>query len=310
VRRKLFGSITLLVVIVAAAQPAAAIDRVRDASVREYGFAIDRSIGGDVVQAWSQDSHQHPYRFQVYWRAVGDPPVRRTGVGTDAGLGGLDLDNSRGALLSYNVFTQHDGYDVRLYDVVAGQPVALPNGVNTGAQETHPTISGDWLLFQRGNLRQGSRHVILRNLQTGERIAIADASPNGIVFGDQVKGDFVVYTVCPGTNRCVVRRYQISTTNRTTLPNAGRAAYYPTLTSSGDVYYVIGHPTRCGMNTQLHHWSGGPHAPKIQQFSAGIEVGSTWAYEPPAGGTDVYFTRLVCLSRGAFRSGIYVKRLP
>jgi hypothetical protein len=270
-RRNLFGSLTVLFLLVAMAQPAAAIRRVQDSTaVREFGYAIDRSPGGQVVRAWAQDSPQHPYRYQVYYQAGRDTPIRRTGVATDAGIGGLDLDNPLGAILTYDSFNRQSGYDVRLYDVFAEQAVTVPNGVNTNAQETHPTISGDYLLFQRGTLSQGSRRVILFNTQTMESKTIVVAATNGIVFGDQVNGDYVVYTVCPGTNRCVVRRYQISTDTSVKLPNANRAAYSPTVLADATVYYVIGHPTRCGINT-----------------------------------IDVFFTRLACHPSGAFRSGIY-----
>jgi hypothetical protein len=306
-QRKILGSFTALLVVVGLAQPASAvIQKVRDGAVREYGFAIDRTGGGDVVRAWAQDSAQHPYRFSVYYQAGGDPAVRLSALSTTADLGGLDLTNSRGSLLSYDAYNRASGnYDVKFYDVVDGHPVAVPDGVNTNAWDTHPTVSGDDLLFQRGN-RFGPKRVILINMQTSVSTELAVAPTNGIVLADQVTGDYAVYTVCPRNGHCVVRRYQISTQTKVRVPDANRAAYSPSVTSDGDVYYVIGHPTRCGVNTQIHRWTGGSGATKIEQLPNGIDVPSTWAYEPQAGGVKVYFTRMVCLPRGGFRSGIYV----
>jgi hypothetical protein len=304
-RRKLFGSATVVLLLVAAAHPAAAaIHRVRDTPVREYGFAIDRSGAGQTVRAWSADSVQLPYLFSVYWQAGGDPPTRRTGPATPAFVGGLDLDNSRGALLSYEAYSgQTDSWDARLYDLVASQAVGIPPGVNTRNNETHPTVSGDYLLFERGG--SGPRRVILYNLLSQTPQVLWTAPPNGVAFADRVNGDYAVFTVCPYNGHCVVRRYQISTDDFEPLPDANRAAYSSTVTSGGDVYYVIGDPRRCGVNTQIHRWTGGRSAPRIEQIPNGIDVSSTWAYEKPAGGRSVYFTRYVCLRNG-FRSGIYV----
>lgn len=303
-RRKLFGSITLILLLVVAARPAAAaVQRIRDTPVREYGYAIDRS-GGQTVRAWSADSAQRPYLFSVYWQRGGGPPTRRTGPTTPAYVGGLDLDNSRGQLLSYEAYSgQTDSWDVRLYDIGMSRAVPVPAGVNTRSDETHPTVSGDYLLFQRGNV-QGPKRVILVDLTNGMTVKEQVAVPNGLVLADQVNGDYAVFTVCPANQHCRIHRYQISSGLNEGLPNANRAAYSSTVTSTGVVYYAIGDPTRCGVNTQIHRWTHGPSAPGIQPVSNGIEVASTWAYDRPGGGVSVYFTRLVCQPNG-FRSGIY-----
>jgi hypothetical protein len=304
-RRRLFSSATALVLVAAMAQSAvAAVQRVRDKPVREYGFAIDRNSAGDTFRAWGADSPRRPYLFSVYWQGTGGP-VRRTGPATPAYVGGLDVDNSRGDLLSYEVYNGRTGnWDVRLYDIAAGRSEAIPAGVNTTKQETHPTVSGDYVLFERGTM-QGPKQVILVNLTTGVRTQLAVAPANGLVLGDEVNGDYAVYTFCPATQHCRVRRYQISSGITIDLPNARRAAYSSSVTSTGDVYYAIGHPSRCGVNTQIHRWTGGATAPRIQQLSDGIDVASTWAYERLGGGVGVYFTRLVCKPNG-FQSGIYV----
>jgi hypothetical protein len=302
-RRKLFGPVCVILLLVAAQPAAAGVQRVRDLPVREYGYAIDR-FGGETVRAWSADSAQRRYLFSVYWQRGGQPPTRRTGPTTPAYVGGLDLGNSRGQLLSYEAYSgQTDSWDVRLYDIDGGHAVTVPPGVNTRSDETHPTVSGDHLLFQRGNV-QGPKRAILVDLDTGAIQKQKVAAPNGLVLADQVNGDYAVFTICPANRHCRIHRYRISTEVDEGLPNANRAAYSSTVTSTGVVYYAIGHPTRCGVNTQIHRWTHGPSAPRIQLLSDGIEVATTWAYERPGGGVSVYFTRLVCQPNG-FRSGIY-----
>jgi hypothetical protein len=180
--------------------------------------------------------------------------------------------------------------------------VAVPDAVNTDRYEIHPTISGDYLLFQRGDV-SGPNRVILYNLMTDTAKALAVAGTNEEVFASRVNGDYAVYYVC-GPSRCTVHRYQISTTEDLALPTGGRSAYEPSVTSTGAVYYAIGDPTRCGVVTTLRRWTGGSAA-NIETLPNGIDVASTWALEKPGGGVSVFFTRVVC-TRNGYRSGIYV----
>ncbi len=301
--RRLIGTVATAILVLGIAAPArAAIRKVRDTPVREYGFVVDND-STKTVRAWSADTVQHPNRYALWVKVGAAAPRQINGNGSWADVGGIDLGNAHGDLVSYDLWLPHRGnYDVHLYDVTTGRAVNLANAVNTLQNEFHPTISGEWLLFARGS--GAARRVVLYKLDGSDTRTLFTAAPHNFVQADQVNGNYAVYTECDAT-QCNVHRYTIDTPGPTdvTLPNAGRAAYYASVTTDGTVYYVIGHPTRCGIGTTLRRWTGGS-ARSIARLPNGQDVTqSMWAYERPAGGVTVYFSRVVC--GGAFRSGIY-----
>ena len=301
-RRRLIGTAAVAILVLGIADPArAAITKVIDTRVHEYGFVIDND-GVRTVRAWSADTAQHPNRYALWVKVDTGAPRKITGNGSWADIGGIDLGGPHGDLISYDIFRPHArSYDIGLYDVVTRHAVHAADGANTLQNEFHPTISGEWLLFGKTPLRAVS-NCSLYKLDGSDTRPLFVAASRNFVQADQVNGDYAVYTECDATE-CSVHRYTISTDTDVTLPNAGRAAYYASVTSTGVVYYVIGSPTRCGVGTSIRKWTGGS-APSITTLPNGVDVTqSMWAYERPAGGVTVYFTRVVC--GGMFRSGIY-----
>ena len=257
-RHIVVGVSATLVVIVAMITPAHALTRVIDARVDESGFAIDND-GVTTVRAWNSN-------YAVHVKIGNAAPTAITRLRLAASLGGIDLGGPHGDLISYAVKT-HVSLDLRFYDVTLGHAVHIADAVNSRLDETDPTISGQWLLFDRGPRGLNQSRVVLYKLDGTDTRILAHVhigfGPNS-ALADQVNGDWAVYQVCD-QDTCSVHRYQISTQTDVKLPNANRAAYGATVTTAGDVYYAIGDRERCGRNTSIRHWTSGS-APAIARL--------------------------------------------
>jgi hypothetical protein len=298
-RRRLLVAAAVTALLLAASPAQAMVTRVVDTPENELYFAQENS-GATRYRAWTSD--EGPNRFGVWYRIGNQPKTRLTSHNVNAFLGGLTLGHSLGDVISFDSYTdQTRDWNVRLFDLSGHHNIPVPAAVNTERFETHPTLSGNFLLFQRGDVG-GPNRVLLYDLTSETVTPLAVAAPDEDVFASRVNGDYAVYYVCNPT-RCVVHRYRISTEEDVALPTGGRSAYEPTVTTTGAVYYVIGHPTKCGLTTTLRRWTGGS-ALNIETLPTGIDVASTWSVEKPGGAVSLFFTRIVCLPNG-YRSGIY-----
>ena len=234
------------------------------------------------------------YRIRVREAGVG-----AYWVGTSSSvswLGGIGLGTAEGDVMAYQDSptqkTTH--WDVRLWDLARQANLALPSGINTTKDEEGPAISGDYLLF--GRAPQGtpfSQRILLYRFSTEETVTVAEAPDRGNVTSNAVTGDWAVYTACKATWVCNVFRYQISTDDTVKVPNPDRATYWPTVTSDGTVYYVLGSPRYCGYHTKIMRWNGGAATTALYAFPNGIEIGPTSAVDESTGPV-VYFSRVDC----------------
>jgi hypothetical protein len=71
----------------------------------------------------------------------------------------------------------HSDIDIGLLDLSTGTSLPLPAGVNTGANENHPTISTDGhrLAFERRDHAAGTDRLIVADLGTGQMMDLFNA---------------------------------------------------------------------------------------------------------------------------------------
>ena len=282
-----------LAVLVATAQSASAATATKfiDTTNNEWTEAVAGSY-----TAWSVDAAQTPFEHRVRVKTGSGEPYFVNPSNTVGDVGNIELGGDHGDLLVYNLEKKSSGGDrnVAFWDLGAKRNLFVPKGINTSTKsERWATVSGDHLLFTRGPKRATfGQQVILYTFGTKQFTVLANAPDNGVVQSGRVNGDFVVYTSCPASCKCLVFRYQISTQETKQLPNGGHSAYFPTVAPDGTVYYVLGSANYCGVGTQIRRWRAGTTA-QITSFENGIEVGPTYVRE--IGDVDrVFFTRIRC----------------
>jgi hypothetical protein len=81
-------------------------------------------------------------------------------------------------------------WDVRLFDVETKTHLAVPEGINTTSKrEGRPSISGDYLLFERGPQRWGAgTKIVLYRFSTSSSTIIGTAPDVGWLSVGQVSG--------------------------------------------------------------------------------------------------------------------------
>jgi hypothetical protein len=303
--------ISSTMVVLAATLPASALTphKFIDSSKPLWGIAVDSG-----AHAWSTGrkvGNIYAYTTKVDQagtvRAVN--PAR-----TSAFPGGIELGGTHGDVLVYAQGKKYGSGDwnIRLYDMDTHTSTSAPTLVSSSSHiEMDPSISGDYLLFDRGPLSgkgtiQDQKRVLLYRYSTNTLMTLADAPNGGDVFAGRVLGDFAVWTVCPkrGSGRCNVFRYQISTglTIKVPLP-AGRAQYYATLSSTdGTMFFVRGSPTRCGDHSRLMKRDTAGSVTALAELPQGVEAATLYGYDNGTT-TNLYFNRIVCAT---FNTGIYV----
>lgn len=299
--RGIAAAVLALAWIVVSVGPAdATVTTYIDSPRNEFSVAVNAG-----VHAWSVDSAAHPYVYRIWVKPTGGPAYPVSALTSSARVGNIDLANPTfGDVLSFSsgVNLGRRQQDIKLWDLADREPLAVPAGINTpDADEARPSISGDYLLFER--IRpSGADRLLLYRLSTQTLTSIAATTPQQPAdFDSHVSGDYVVYHVCSELEVCNVFRRRISTATTVEAPNPGRANYSPTVTADGTVYYVQGSSRFCGHHSKIMRWTGGGSATLLAALPETIEAGVRDAYDN-GGTTTVYFTRLRC--RG-YHYGIY-----
>jgi hypothetical protein len=280
----------MLPLAVVAAVTATAWASLADTPVRagRVSEALPSADGDAGYLAWSQNSAAKPKHYDAFVSLSGAPKVTVNATGTSGYNGGID-----GTTLVYQQVKRGQS-DLRLFDL-ATQQRSIPAGVNTPQWEWRPSISGQWLMFGRENLRTRpvKTRVLLYNTATSQTITLVDTA--GVSEPGQLNGDYAVYTHC-GRVTCNVFRYQISTGQRVKMPNAlsRRVQYAPSVSAAGTVYYASSRFT-CGKDVRIRRFVvGDASASLMTLLPAGRDVHTTYADDMSDGTTRVLHDRASC----------------
>jgi hypothetical protein len=248
-------------------------------------FELAPGTGGGTSFAWTRGSRTR----LLIQSAPGQPAFHVNGGRSRAWSGSID-----GTTFVYQLARGGDS-DIRLMDVVSHVKSA-PTGINTRRWEWSPTISGNWILFGREALARNRWRVLLHNTSTAETITLADVEGKSTrADPGQVSGDYAVWDRC-AHHVCNVYRYTISTGDTTRIPNTltGRLQYFPSVTSTGTVYFAHS-GDGCGRGVKLVEWVQGQPLNVLVAFRPGRDLTtSTQTVPDQVAGTDVYYDKYTC----------------
>jgi hypothetical protein len=289
-------TLTAIVAVTALAYPtpaSAVVSRYIDTPRNEFWVAVDAG-----VHAWSVDTPAHPYVYRVWVKPSGGSAYAVSAPKANAAVGDIDLSNPTfGDVLVYSAAPDlgRGQRDIRLWDLANHEFLSVPAGINTpNADETRPTIGGDYLVFERIK-RTGSDSLFLYRFSTHTFRLLARTTPQQLAdMEPRVNGDYAVYHVCPVTNLCNVFRRQLSTGTTRTVPNPGRADYSPAVTTSGTVFYIQGSPRYCGHHSKIMSWTGSGSPTLLVALPERVEAGVRDVYDDGVSAT-LYFTRVRCV---------------
>ena len=219
------------------------------------------------------------------------------------------LDGGR-AVLQHLRFASHAlGSDLELWQLAPRQRLSLPAGINTRSWEWGGALSGDWLLYQRGEFDARTKSVRLVNLKTRAKrtLITANGRATGLEPGD-LNGDFATYTRC--TKRCRVFRYQLSTRKPFSLrPPSGTSDYASAVLADGTLYFVRSR-AGCGTGVSIMRLEPGKTTPvKVAGVATGHDVQKLDA-TLYAGTRIVVYERYACNFRSTRRDLVRVVGAP
>jgi hypothetical protein len=249
--------------------------------------------GATSVLGWAKSRAGKPNVYDAWVKEGSSAAVKLNGSGQGF-MGGIDYPNV--------VYQQvaHGTSNLRLYDLSTHTRPAVPSGVNTAKWEWHPTISGDWLLFNRDDTKTPTQRVVLKSRSKPEQRVLDSVTRRAYnLEANQVNGDWAVYTRCKPA--CNVVRYQISTQGKTTMPKPvttrPRYQYGAAVTSDGTVY-VLRSGSACGSSVKIvRYGSGDPSTGTVvAALPRGKDSRFTFARENPDTSVDVFYERVGCTS--------------
>jgi hypothetical protein len=249
---------------------------------------------GDVYFAWSQNSEARPNHHDAYLDVTNGSTsmIKLNAKGTFGW--GAGIDGTRLVFQEVPKDTRNSG--LVLYDISAATRLPTPPGLNSRAWQWGPTMSGDWILYGENSRRQNFSRVMLHNTTTAEERIVAQSTFTRFsVFQGQVNGAYATYHN-DRRGHSDVFVYQISTRDRTKVPNPNdRYNYRGAVTADGTVYYARS-ARGCGNNVRIYRWSvAAPADPVlITALPDGKEIaGRVFAFNDGSS-TAVYFDRLSC----------------
>ncbi len=219
------------------------------------------------------------------------------------------IDNGRVVVQHLRFANRSLGSDLELWQLAPKKQIKLPNGINTRSWEWGGALSGDWLLFQRGEFDARSKSVRLANLKTRKvrTVITARGRTTGLEPGD-LNGDFATFTKC--AKRCTAYRYQLSTRKTTSLkPPKGASDYASAVLADGTLYFVRSR-AGCGKGVQVMRLDAGKTTPlPVAKVPAGRDVQKLDATQI-AGTRIVTYERYSCNFRVTRRDIIRVVGAP
>ena len=223
-------------------------------------------------------------------RRVGPPGVLGAAGGGDAHT--LAIQQVRGG-----------ASDLKLVDVATGRLREPPPGVNTRDWEWRGEVFGRWLLLGRIDFGRPVYRVILHDLESGrERVLAAVSGHGAYAEPGQLNGRYAVWAACPD-NACTLYRLPIGDRRPLRVPGPlyGAAAYAPSVTRTGVVYYAQG-LLGCGRQVRIMRFAPGRTPRVVATLAPGYDLRFTYA-----AGTRILYDRVRC-STG--RSDIYAVSPP
>ena len=266
------------------------------------GSEVAPAAAGDWF-AWSRSrGNRLNSPFDVFAQQSGHAAFKVNPKGTQAFTGGID-----GTTLVYQLLRGRQGArsDLRLYDLATRHQLPMPAHVNSSKWECCATISGDWILYSRGQaFSRDTQMILLRNLATGEqRVLDTIQNRRGVTSTGQLNGNFAVWRRCNPHPKCVLFRYDIGAGQATALTTApGKIVYSPSVNKNGTVYYVQSN-RGCGKSVQLVKQPVDGSAQVILPLPAGRDIDVTYADQlvtpppPRVQTTRVYYDLVRCKPR-------------
>ena len=244
---------------------------------------------GHGFLAWDQERSRRPGHFDMYARINGSTVRvnRRTTEGFGGGIAGHTL-----------VFESSSGSndDVVLYNLATGRRTGASSLNSWHGRQSHPTISGPWILFQRQ--RHKVTKVVLYNAKTRKLSTVArSTSLSNSVYAGQVSGNHVVWGRA-GTSTWDVFLYDIAkrTNTRIIRPPGVAFLYTPAVTADGTVYYSVG-GSGCGQNVRIMRRSLNGTTVQLLRLPDLHDTGYMYASRDRNGVTSLLLNQSRCLDR-------------
>ncbi len=215
-----------------------------------------------------------------------------------AGQSFLSQGLSGGRAILQHLTLRGSRYDsnIELWQLAPRRRLTLPRSVTSAGWEWGGALSGDWLLYQRGEVDARSKAIHLVNVATGaRRTVLTVVGRTAYLEANDVNGDYAAFHRCKP--RCRSYSYQLSTRQTTSLlPPAGRSDYAPTVLADGTLYFVRS-AAGCGRLVRIMRLDVGATEPvQVARVPAGLDVAKMDA-------TTVAGSRLVYTERFSCRKG-------
>jgi hypothetical protein len=251
----------------------------------EYAPAAD---GAWVT--WTQASHAHPNRFNVFARRSSGPKIKVNPAGTNGAGGGID-----GSTLVYGQSRGNIAGDIRKFNLKTHRRSDFPAKVSSRWHEYHPTISRPWVLFSRYFSTTRTTKVFLFNMETSAlRMLGSESGRHRYVYSGQVNGDYAVWGRVRPSGQDVFL-YRISRKESTKIPSPVFAQYDPAVAADGTIYYERS-GNACGASVSLVRKPLGGTATVLHSFPAHVDGGFGYVQEKSDGSLHFFFGQVKCRS--------------
>jgi hypothetical protein len=256
------------------------------------------ATAGATFLGYSENAAGAPNHFDVYVKPASGAAFKINGRGQGFS-GGFD-----GSTFVWQ-FLEHGQSDLKRYDASTRRPIAaFSSKVNTRFWEWRPTISGNHLLFSRFDPGAASvtDRILLANTSTGDVVFLdrqQRGKPSRYLTAGQVNGDFAVWdSHVAHTRKLNVRTWTISTSTLHIVPlPAGRVQYSPSVSASGDVFYVRS-AAGCGNGVTIHKRAANGTDTRLVSLPQGSDVFKTYAVDEAGSAVTVYYDVYNCATGG------------
>src|SRR4051812_8063662 len=129
-------------------------------------------FAGGGYFGWVRNSRADPYTYNLVVKRPDGTLVQVNEPGTSADGGGID-----GTTVIYSEINDDGRSRLMRFDLTTGERALIPR-MPGSRHDSHPTVSGPWILFTRGDRLLKTR-VMLFNRNTGELRELAAINARG-----------------------------------------------------------------------------------------------------------------------------------